>query len=134
MFRDELEAALEACAVVYFAYGLCEPHGPQNAIGLDILKAHAICCAAAREHGGIVAPPDFWHVHEYAGGVAWLAKAIGERRSWVSLFRPMRPLVTSRPATYSPGAHRPSPARLAYQRLRRLVVPAFSAAPTADAA
>jgi len=82
MFRDELEAALQACPVVYFAYGLCEPHGPQNALGLDILKAHAICCAAARTHGGIVAPPDFWHVHEHAGEAAWFAQVIGETRSW----------------------------------------------------
>ena len=28
MFPDELEAAFAACPVVYFAYGLCEPHGP----------------------------------------------------------------------------------------------------------
>ena len=82
MFRDELEAALEACPVVYFAYGLCEPHGPQNALGLDILKAYAICCAAARANGGIVAPPDFWHVHEHAGEAAWFAQVIGETRSW----------------------------------------------------
>jgi creatinine amidohydrolase len=50
MFPDELEAAFAACPVVYFAQGLCEPHGPQNAIGLDALKAHAICCAAARRN------------------------------------------------------------------------------------
>jgi hypothetical protein len=35
MFPDELEAAFAACPVVYFAQGLCEPHGPQCAIGLD---------------------------------------------------------------------------------------------------
>ena len=50
MFRDELESAVRECPVVYFAYGLCEPHGPHNALGLDILKAHGICCAAARAH------------------------------------------------------------------------------------
>jgi len=82
MFRDELESAIRECPVVYFAYGLCEPHGPQNAVGLDILKAHGICCAAARAHGGIVAPPDFWHVHEHAGEAAWFAGVIGEARSW----------------------------------------------------
>ena len=64
MFPDELEAAFTACPVVYFAYGLCEPHGPHCALGLDALKAHAIACAAARAHGGIVAPPDYWHCHE----------------------------------------------------------------------
>ena len=44
MFPDELEAAFDECPVVYFCYGLCEPHGPQNAVGLDALKAHAIAC------------------------------------------------------------------------------------------
>ena len=44
MFPDELERAFADCPVVYFAYGLCEPHGPQNALGLDALKAHAIEC------------------------------------------------------------------------------------------
>ena len=82
MFRDELEAALEECPVVYFAYGLCEPHGPQNAIGLDILKAYSICCAAARTNGGVVAPADYWHIHEHAGEAAWMARVIGESRSW----------------------------------------------------
>ena len=33
MFPDELEQAFEQCPVVYFTYGLCEPHGPQNALG-----------------------------------------------------------------------------------------------------
>ena len=51
MFPDELEQAFAACPVVYFAYGLCEPHGPQNAVGLDALKAHAIARAAAHAHG-----------------------------------------------------------------------------------
>ena len=48
MFPDQLEAAFAETPVVYFPYGLCEPHGPQNALGLDALKAHAICCRAAR--------------------------------------------------------------------------------------
>ena len=48
MFRDELEAAFRACPVVYFAYGLCEPHGPQNAVGIDALKAQ-IAARSKRE-------------------------------------------------------------------------------------
>lgn len=73
MFPDELEAAFAACPVLYLPYGMCEPHGPQNAIGLDALKAHAICVRAAREHGGIVAPVDYWHIHEVGGYAAWAA-------------------------------------------------------------
>ena len=36
MFPDELEQAFQAAPLVYFTYGLCEPHGPQNALGLDV--------------------------------------------------------------------------------------------------
>ena len=78
MFPDQLEAAFEACPVVYFAYGLCEPHGPQNAVGLDAIKAHEICCRAARAHGGIVAPPDYWHIHEIGLYASWAEEERGQ--------------------------------------------------------
>jgi creatinine amidohydrolase len=89
MFPDELEQAFAECPLVYFTYGLCEPHGPQNTVGLDALKAHAIACAAAREHGGIVAPPDYWHIHEVGIYGSWAAKAVGEvERSWLTCLPP----------------------------------------------
>jgi creatinine amidohydrolase len=89
MFPDELEAAFAACPLVYYPYGLCEPHGPQCAVGLDALKAHALCCAAAREHGGIVAPPDYWHIHELSGYAVWAAKNVGEvERTWLTAIPP----------------------------------------------
>ena len=89
MFRDELEAAFAACPLVYFPYGLCEPHGPQCAVGLDSLKAHAICCLAAREHGGIVAPADYWHIHEIGLYGSWAAMRIGEvERTWLTCVPP----------------------------------------------
>lgn len=88
MFPDQLEAAIEACPVVYFAYGLCEPHGPQNAVGLDALKAHAICCRAAEAHGGIVAPPDYWHIHEIGLYASWAAENAGEARPWLTAVPP----------------------------------------------
>ena len=62
MLPDELMDAIAACPVVYMAYGLAEPHGAYNALGLDWLKAHAICQRAAAAHGGVVAPPMCWHV------------------------------------------------------------------------
>src|SRR5258708_34075555 len=71
MLPHELEAAFAATPAVYFAYGLCEPHGPQNALGLDGLKAHGLAVRAAKRHGGIVAPPDFWHVQELGGYAIW---------------------------------------------------------------
>ena len=89
MFPDELEAAFAACPVVYFPYGLCEPHGPQNAVGLDALKAHGICVAAARSHGGIVAPPDYWHIHEISTYACWAHKNVGTpERTWLSCMPP----------------------------------------------
>ncbi len=89
MFPDELEAAFAACPLVYFSYGLCEPHGPQNAVGLDTLKAHAIACGAARIGGGIVTPPHYWHVHELASAAAWAQEAIGEiERPWLTSIPP----------------------------------------------
>lgn len=89
MFPDELERAFHECPVVYFAYGLCEPHGPQNSLGLDSLKAHAIVTATARAHGGIVAPPDYWHIHELGGYAAWAEKAVGQpKRSWLTSVPP----------------------------------------------
>ena len=88
MFPDELEAAFQECPVVYLAYGLCEPHGPQNALGLDALKAHAICCRAAQAHGGLVAPPDYWHIHEIGLYGGWAAEWAGEARPWLTAVPP----------------------------------------------
>lgn len=64
MFPDEFQAALERCPACLAAYGLAEPHGPYNALGLDFLKARALVERSARVNGGIVAPPFAWHVQE----------------------------------------------------------------------
>lgn len=89
MFPDELEQAFQECPAVYFTYGLCEPHGPQNALGLDELKAHAIAVRAAREHGGIVAPPDYWHIHEIGGYAIWADREIGAPpHNWLTAMPP----------------------------------------------
>jgi len=88
MFPHELEEAFAACPAVWFAYGLCEPHGPHSVLGLDGLKAHGLAVRAAREHGGIVAPPDFWHVHELGGYAIWAEREIGEARPWLTAVPP----------------------------------------------
>ncbi|HSS51216.1 MAG TPA: creatininase family protein [Thermoanaerobaculia bacterium] len=88
MFPHELEAAFAATPAVYFAYGLCEPHGPQNALGLDGLKAHGLAVKAAKRHGGVVAPADFWHVHELGGYAIWAEREIGEARPWLTAVPP----------------------------------------------
>ena len=89
MFQDQLEKAFLECPVVYYTYGLCEPHGPQNAVGLDELKAHAIAVRTARAHGGIVAPPDYWHIHEIGGYAIWADEAVGRpARTWLTAMPP----------------------------------------------
>lgn len=89
MFPDELEAAFAQCPLAWFTYGLCEPHGPQNAVGLDAIKAHGIACRAARTHGGIVAPPDYWHIHEIGGYALWSERSVGQpERSWLTCMPP----------------------------------------------
>jgi creatinine amidohydrolase len=89
MFPDELERAFEECPVVYFSYGLCEPHGPHNAVGLDAIKAHEICCRAAQANGGIAAPPDYWHIHEIGGYAIWADQAVGRpARTWMTAMPP----------------------------------------------
>ena len=89
MFPDELELAFGECPALYFCYGLCEPHGSHCALGLDALKAHALACLAAQAHGGIVAPPDYWHIHEIGGYASWSAQNIGEvPRPWLTAIPP----------------------------------------------
>jgi len=89
MFPDQLERRFADCPVLYQTYGLCEPHGPQNALGLDALKAHAIACRAARRHGGIVAPPDYGHIHELGDYAIWATRTIGEvERDWLTAVPP----------------------------------------------
>ena len=84
MFPDELEAALEACPMVYLPYGLCEPHGWHNAVGMDAIRAHECSCQAAQEHGGIVAPSFYWHCHEIGGYGAWGHKQVNQERPWLT--------------------------------------------------
>ena len=89
MFPDELEEAFERCPVLYLPYGLCEPHGPQSALGCDGLRAHAICRRAATAHGGVVAPPHYWHIHEIGGFGIWASRKVGEvARPWLTAVPP----------------------------------------------
>jgi creatinine amidohydrolase len=65
MLPHELESALEQCPTAFVPLGTLEWHGVQNALGLDAIKAHALCVRAARQGGGVVLPPLFGGV----GGV-----------------------------------------------------------------
>lgn len=52
----EIEAAIARCPVAFFPAGINEWHGEQSAVGLDALKAEALCRMAARNLGGVVFP------------------------------------------------------------------------------
>jgi creatinine amidohydrolase len=88
MFPDELEAAFEECPIAYLPYGLCEPHGPQNALGMDAIRAHSVLCLVAQELGGVVAPPEYWHCHELGVYGAWAHKRVGQARPWLTAVPP----------------------------------------------
>ena len=86
MFPDELESAFAECPVAWLPYGLCEPHGPQNAVGMDAIRAHECLIRAAESFGGIVAPPFYWHCHETGGSARWAHDRIGEARPWLTAY------------------------------------------------
>jgi creatinine amidohydrolase/Fe(II)-dependent formamide hydrolase-like protein len=78
MLPHEFVKIRDRFPVCYMAYGLAEPHGAYNALGLDWLKAYALVEAAATDYGGIVAPPCAWHIqevpefHDDGKGNGWL--------------------------------------------------------------
>ncbi len=89
MLPHEFIAARDLFPLCWMAYGLAEPHGAYNALGLDWLKAYALVETAARQHGGILAPPFAWHIHEVpefhddGKGHGWLCE-VGVRQSLCS--------------------------------------------------
>lgn len=52
----ELEEAQAACPTIFQPLGTIEWHGVHNVVGVDALKAHALCIRAAQKGGGLVAP------------------------------------------------------------------------------
>jgi creatinine amidohydrolase len=62
MMGREAPARIRAFPVGYLPIGCLERHGDHLPLGLDVIKAHKVCCAAARAIGGVVFPP-----HYYAG-------------------------------------------------------------------
>jgi len=89
MLPHEFLAARDKFPVCYAPYGLAEPHGAYNPIGLDWLKASALVEHAAQKTGGIVAPPFAWHIqeipqfHDDGKGNGWLCD-VGVRQSLCS--------------------------------------------------
>jgi creatinine amidohydrolase len=65
MLPHQMEAAMAECPTAFVPLGTLEWHGVQNALGLDAIKAQALCVRAAQRGGGVVLPPVFGGV----GGV-----------------------------------------------------------------
>jgi creatinine amidohydrolase len=60
LFPWEFARALQQAPICYLPLGVLEWHGEHNAVGLDAIKAHAVCVRAAQISGGVVAPSFFW--------------------------------------------------------------------------
>ncbi len=52
----EIEEAQAACATIFQPLGTIEWHGVHNVVGVDAVKAHALCIRAAQKGGGVVSP------------------------------------------------------------------------------
>jgi len=53
----EIAEAQRACPTIYQPLGTIEWHGVHNVVGVDAVKAHALCVQAAQKGGGVVSPP-----------------------------------------------------------------------------
>jgi len=64
MFPWQIVPAMAEAPIGYLPLGTLEWHGEHNVVGLDTLKAHAICVRAAQISGGVVLPPFYWATDE----------------------------------------------------------------------
>lgn len=58
----EMERRFNELPVVYVPFGSLEWHGYHNPLGLDTIKAHALCLRSAERYGGVVTPPTYWPI------------------------------------------------------------------------
>jgi creatinine amidohydrolase len=75
---EEFLRRLAERPVAYLPMGMVEPHGHAAAFGLDQIKAEYLCDEAAARFGGIVAPPQTYHIHETGFHGTWLEEVVGE--------------------------------------------------------
>ena len=53
---DQFRKLRNQTPLAYLPLGILEWHGPHNPVGLDGVKAHAICRRVAERSGGVVFP------------------------------------------------------------------------------
>lgn len=56
----QVREVLQEAPIAYVPFGALEWHGEHGPLGLDGLKAHHLCEAAAALTGGVVFPPVYW--------------------------------------------------------------------------
>lgn len=88
LLPSEFRTRQAECPAVYLPIGLCEPHGPISALGLDYWKAVHICTEAANIAGGIVAPAMGYHIHEAGPSARWLEDNVGEQNPYMTSISP----------------------------------------------
>jgi creatinine amidohydrolase len=60
MLGREATQRIKEYPVAYLPTGCLERHGDHLPMGLDVIKAHGICCIVAQAIGGVVFPPHFY--------------------------------------------------------------------------
>lgn len=60
MLGREASQRIKEFPVGYLAIGCLERHGDHLPMGLDVIKAHGICCLVAQAVGGVVFPAHFY--------------------------------------------------------------------------
>lgn len=60
MLGREATERIKEYPVGYLPIGCMERHGDHLPMGLDVIKAHQICCIVAQAIGGVVFPPHFY--------------------------------------------------------------------------
>ncbi|HGJ65170.1 TPA: creatininase family protein [bacterium] len=58
----DMEKRVNEFPVVYVPFGSLEWHGYHNPLGLDTIKARALCLRSAEKSGGIVTPATYWPI------------------------------------------------------------------------
>lgn len=56
----QIREALSAQSLIYVSFGTYEWHGEHLPVGLDAIKAHALCLLASERTGGLVCPPMYY--------------------------------------------------------------------------
>lgn len=72
---QQVKEIRDRCPIAYITAGALEWHGVHNPLGVDGLKAHAVCAEAALKYGGVVLPPfyqgllgfDNWGPQDWGG-------------------------------------------------------------------